>query len=204
MVKVKICGITNIKDALCAAKFGADAIGFVFYKKSPRYICPQKARGIIKKLPKAIKKTGVFVNARHKTVSNIAESLGLDILQFHGNETQQFCKRFKNYRVIKAFRIKKGLNLSDLYKYDVWAYLLDTFIKNKFGGTGKSFDWNLLDSVKACKKIIFLSGGLNPKNVRKALSIFPAQWVDASSSLEEYPGKKDPNRIKEFIRNAKP
>ncbi|MFH1578419.1 MAG: phosphoribosylanthranilate isomerase [Candidatus Omnitrophota bacterium] len=203
MVKVKICGITNLEDALYAVGQGADALGFIFYKKSPRYISPNKAKIIIKQLPNFVKKAGVFVNAREATVIRIAQDLKLDMLQFHGDESNDFCLRFRDFKVIKAFRIKKGIKLADLFKYDVWAYLLDSFIKGKFGGTGKSFNWQLLSCLRGSRRPLFLSGGLGPDNVKKALSKFPGDWVDASSSLEKYPGKKDLNKIKRFIKNAK-
>ncbi len=203
MAKVKICGITNLEDALYAVEQGADALGFVFYKKSPRYIKPKKAGAIISKLPKSVKKVGVFVNAREATVKRLARNLRLDMLQFHGDESGDFCRRFRNFKTIKALRVGRKIRPADLSKYDVWAYLFDTFARNEFGGTGKKFDWRLLSGLKGLKKTIFLSGGLNPQNVRKALGAFSAHWVDSSSSLEKYPGKKDSRKVKRFIRNAK-
>ena len=203
MVKVKICGITNLEDAAYAAYAGADALGFVFYKKSPRYIKPQEAKNIISHLPKSIKKVGVFVNAREKTIRKIAKGLELDMLQFHGNESKDFCDRFRDYKVIKAFRVKDRVDFVNLFKYDVWAYLFDTFAKNKFGGTGRRFNWEALSCLKDSKKTIFLSGGLNYRNVRRALKNQSLRWVDASSSLERYPGKKEPEKIKKFIRAIK-
>jgi phosphoribosylanthranilate isomerase len=203
MVRVKVCGITNLEDALSAVRQGADALGFVFYKKSPRYIKPGEARAIIKQLPRLVKRVGVFVNAKEATIRRLAGDLRLDMLQFHGQESGVFCSRFKGFKIIKAFRVSRKIQPKDLSKYNVWAYLFDASITNKFGGTGKSFDWQLLSGLKGLKKTIFLSGGLNPGNVRKALKAFPAQWVDASSSLERYAGKKDAYKIKRFIRNAK-
>lgn len=203
MVKVKICGITNLEDALYAASHGADALGFVFYKKSPRYIKPEKAREIIKYLPKTITKVGVFVNAREATVRKITDNLKLDVLQFHGDESEDFCSRFRDFKMIKAFRVKDEIDLAELSNYGVWAYLFDSFSEEKFGGTGKRFNWKTLSCLKSLKKTIFLSGGLNPGNVKKALRAFSANWVDASSSLEIYPGKKDSVKIRKFIRNAK-
>ncbi len=203
MVKVKICGITNLEDALCAVKEGADALGFVFYKKSPRYIPPFKAKIIISRLPKFVRKVGVFVNARETTIRRIARDLKLDILQFHGNESKYFCSRFSNFKVIKTFRVRERIHPTDLLKYNVWAYLFDSYSKKSFGGTGRSFDWSLLEHLKHLRKTVFLSGGLNCKNVGKALKIIPAEWIDVSSSLEKYPGKKDIDKIKRFIKKAK-
>jgi phosphoribosylanthranilate isomerase len=203
MVKVKICGITNLQDALYAARQGADALGFIFYKKSPRYISPQKAAAITRQLPKAINRVGVFVNARQAAIKRIAGDLKLDMLQFHGNESGNFCRRFRGFKIIKAFGVRHKLYLKDLSDYDVWAYLFDSFAGNKFGGSGKTFNWHLLSRLRGVKKTVFLSGGLNPGNVKQALKAFPAQWVDASSSLEAYPGKKDLLKLKRFIKNAK-
>ncbi|MFC1658250.1 N-(5'-phosphoribosyl)anthranilate isomerase [Candidatus Omnitrophota bacterium] len=201
--KVKICGITNLEDALSAARLGADALGFVFYKRSPRYIKPGKAREIIKKLPPSIKKVGVFAGSREATAKRLAKHLKLDMLQFHGNESKEFCLRFKGFKIIKAFRVGRKILPSDLSGYAAWAYLFDTSLKNKFGGTGKAFDWRLLGCLKGLKKTIFLSGGLKPENVARALKVFPSQWVDASSSLEKSPGRKDRDKLRRFIRNAK-
>ena len=203
MAKVKICGITNLEDALVTARLRADALGFIFYKKSPRYINPSKAKDIIKKLPSSIKKVGVFVNSRTSIIRRIDSDLKLDMLQLHGNESAKFCSKLKGFKLIKAFRISNRIDLARLSKYKVWAYLFDTFVKNKYGGTGKSFNYSSLNCIRATKKTIFLSGGLSPKNVARALKDFPAQWVDASSSLEKYPAKKDPNKIKRFISGAK-
>ena len=203
MPKVKICGITNLQDALFAAEQGADALGFIFYKKSPRYVSPREAKHIIQHLPKAMKKVGVFVNARERTIRKIADDLGLDWLQFHGNETGDFCDRFSDYKVVKAFRLKGELNPEVLSEYNVWAYLFDTFQKGRFGGTGKSFNWQVLGALKGVGKPIFLSGGLSPHNVREAIKYVAVQWVDASSALEKYPGKKDHQKVKRFINTAK-
>jgi phosphoribosylanthranilate isomerase len=203
MVRVKICGITNLEDASYAVRQGADALGFVFYKKSPRYIKPEKARAIISQLPKFVQKVGVFVNAREASIRKIARNLKLDILQLHGNESREFCDRFRDFKIIKAFRVKEKNSLANLSKYDVWAYLFDGYAADEFGGTGRALDWRLLSCLKTLKKITFLSGGLNPENVRMALKIFSANWVDASSSLEKRPGKKDPDKIKRFIKKAK-
>jgi len=203
MVKVKICGITNLLDAKVAAEAGCDALGFVFYKKSPRYITPQSAKGIITKLPKNMTVIGVFVNAKEKTIKNIAKFCSLDILQFHGREPSEFCARFKGYKVIKAFRVKGKINLKKILKYKTFAYLFDTFVRDAPGGTGKQFNWRLLKLLDKAQPKIFLSGGLNRGNVRKAIGIVRPDWVDASSSVEISPGKKDHKKVREFIKIAK-
>jgi phosphoribosylanthranilate isomerase len=204
MVRVKICGITNLKDALDAARLGCDGLGFVFYKKSPRYIAPEKAKIIVSKLAPQLIKIGVFANAREKTVKRIAGLCNLNILQFHGQESPAFCERFAGYKVIKAFRIKNKIDLKRVLKYKTFAYLFDTFVKSKIGGTGKEFNWNLLTrEFGGINKPVFLSGGLNDKNVKQAIRAVRPAWVDASSSLEIIPGSKDTGKIKKFIRAAK-
>lgn len=203
MVNVKICGITNIEDAIYAAKFGADALGFVFYKKSPRYIKPENALKIVQLLPASVKKAGVFVNTGESVIRKVASALKLDLLQFHGDESVNFCRRFKGFKVIKALRLKGRVRPAQIVRYGAWAYLFDTFAKNRFGGTGCCFDWHWLDALRKKNINIFLSGGLNAQNVKKALRVFPAAWVDASSCLEKYPGRKDPVKVRKFINNAK-
>lgn len=203
MTKVKICGITNLEDAKNAVEAGSNALGFVFYQKSLRYIRPEKAGKIIRELPKAAKKIGVFVNANEKTIRRIAKLCKLDILQFHGDETPRFCQRFSNYKVIKAFRIRNKVDLKKILAYKTYAYLFDTFAPKKIGGTGKKFNWNLLSKIDRIKEQIFLSGGLDAKNVREAIKIIHPDWVDVSSSVEVKPGKKDYKKVKEFIEAIK-
>ena len=202
-MKVKICGITNLEDALAAVEAGYDALGFVFYKKSPRYIEPEEARDIIKKLPKNIIKVGVFVNEEENNIRKIARLCKLSLLQFHGNESPNFCKKFSDYRVIKVFRIKDKIDLSKILSYNTFAYLFDTFAKSKFGGTGQSFNWDLLKPLSGIKQPIFLSGGINANNVREAIKLACPAWVDVSSSVEIKPGKKDYGKVKKFIKTAK-
>lgn len=203
MVKVKICGITNKEDALAAVNAGCDALGFNFYRKSSRYIAPLKARGIIEQLPKQVIKVGVFVNDREKNIKAIAKLCKLNILQFHGNETPEFCRRFEGYKIIKAFRVKGPLDLCDILKYKAFAYLFDAFSSSKMGGTGRKFDWKLVRHIDGIKRPIFLSGGITAGNVKQAIEIVKPDWVDACTSIEEKPGKKDHNKMKKFIRAAK-
>ena len=203
MVKVKICGITNLEDALACANAGTDALGFVFYKQSSRYIAPEKARAIIKQLPANIIKIGVFVNSREKTVKRIAKTCGLDILQFHGDESPEFCRRFKSYKVIKAFKVAGHIPEEKIMKYRIFAYLFDTHSNSQAGGTGRAFDWRLLGHLGHIKQPIFLSGGLSEKNIRAAIETTRPQWVDISSHLELRPGKKDHKKVEAFIKAAK-
>ncbi|MFA5287603.1 MAG: phosphoribosylanthranilate isomerase [Candidatus Omnitrophota bacterium] len=203
MVKVKICGITNLEDALAAFISGADAIGFVFYKKSPRYIDPLKARNISRILPKKIKKVGVFVNEKESKIKSISKMCALDMLQFHGSESPEFCSKFKGYKIIKAFRVKDKLELSELKKYKIFAYLFDTFSKYSDGGTGKKFNWNFLPEKGRIEHPVFLSGGLNTRNIKSALKQVNPGWVDISSAVEERPGKKGHRKMRSFIRLVK-
>ena len=209
-VKVKICGITNLEDALASVRSGSDALGFVFYRKSPRYITPWAARAIIRRLPKRIAKIGVFVDAPEKSIKRVAKFCRLDVLQFHGQESPEFCKRFKGYKVIKAFRVKDGRELKNILPYDTFAYLFDTFVKTKAGGTGKRFDWKLIRGFDrpvrksgGLNRPIFVSGGLNEKNVKRAIAIAQPDWVDVSSGVEIKPGKKNHEKVKRFIAAAK-
>ena len=204
MVKVKICGITNIEDALGSLDAGSDGLGFVFYRRSPRYISPQGAADIIRCLPENILKFGVFVNSKAEEIKQIAQSSGINVLQFHGDETSIFCKMFDSYRIVKAFRINNDLEINRIADYDVFGYLFDTLVTDKPGGTGQIFDWNLLKCLKEKIKCeLFLSGGLNENNISMALSIVRPDWVDVSSSVELKPGKKDIKKIKRFISAAK-
>jgi len=203
MVKVKICGITNLEDALAAVDAGCDAIGFLFYKKSSRYISPLKALGIVNRLPKQLIKVGVFVNSKEKEIRAVAKMCKLDMLQFHGDEPPEFCDRFKGYRVIKAFRIRRKRDLKNILRYKTGASLFDAYIKSKRGGTGEKFNWELISGIDRSKGVIFLSGGLNEKNVRKAIEVTCPDWVDVSSSVESVRGRKDHQKVKNFIQAAK-
>ncbi|HPL82983.1 MAG TPA: phosphoribosylanthranilate isomerase [Candidatus Omnitrophota bacterium] len=202
-VKVKICGITNLEDALAAFFSGADAIGFVFYKKSPRYIDPLKARNISRILPKKILKVGVFVDEKERKIKSIVKMCALDMLQFHGSESPEFCLRFNGCKIIKAFRVRDKLELDKVREYKTFAYLFDAFSKHQAGGTGKKFDWNLLPKKSKMKRMVFLSGGLSSANILPALKQFKPDWVDLSSSVEIKPGKKDHKKIRSFIRMIK-
>lgn len=210
-VKIKICGVTNLDDALNIQASGADAIGFVFYRNSPRYISPREAKNIISRLNRRIKKIGVFVNSKPRRVKKIADSLKLDMLQFHGNETAGFCDKFRGYRRIKAFRlaaqgpslaVKHQNILKNLDTYNVDYYLFDTFSKGSYGGTGRRFRGDTLKKIKPGRPF-FLSGGLNYDNVVSAIKAVNPDWVDVSSAVERAPGLKDILKVKEFIRRAR-
>jgi phosphoribosylanthranilate isomerase len=203
MVKVKICGITNLEDALAAYFYGADALGFIFYKKSPRYISPLKASKIIRILPKKIYKVGVFVDADIRDIKKIAKLCNLDMVQLHGGESPEYCDRLSGVRVIKAFRVEKDFDFKKVALYKVYARLFDTFSKGLAGGTGVKFNWNLLKNMDKISKPVFLSGGLNSLNVKTAIKKVRPEWVDLCSSLELRPGKKNHKMLKRFMRIAK-
>lgn len=201
MVKAKICGITKLEDALASVNAGCEALGFVFYKKSPRYIAPEKAKEIIRHIPKEIVKIGVFVNENEKEIIRIAKLCKLDMLQFHGKETPEFCERFKGkYKVIKAFRVKGCVDRKKVARYKPFAFLFDTFVPAKAGGTGKMFDWRLIRHIDDLKRPVFLSGGLTAKNVEDAIKCVKPDWVDVSSSVEKSAGIKDHKKVREFIK----
>ena len=203
MTKIKICGITNKPDALKAVQLEADMLGFVFYKKSKRYVEPRIAEDIINELPPSVAKVGVFVDEDAKMVMNIAQDASLDTLQFHGSETPEYCNAFKDsYKVIKAFRLKDKGDLKGINKYDTDLYLLDTYMEYSSGGTGKAFDWKMLEDFELLRPII-LSGGLTPDNVASAIKDIAPYGVDVSTGVESAPGKKDHILMAKFIQNVR-
>ncbi len=199
MIRVKICGITNKEDALKAVSLGAWAVGFIFYKESPRYIGPYKAKRIIELLPPLITPVGVFVNQKEGAIKDIAEFCGFKTLQFHGDESPEYCQRFKDYKIIKAFRIHKEFDFHIFSNYKASAFLLDSHEEDKYGGTGKPFDWALIKRVRNFGHPIILSGGLNAKNIKEAVEEVCPFAVDVSSGVEQSPGQKSERLLKEFF-----
>jgi phosphoribosylanthranilate isomerase len=202
--KVKICGITNLPDGLAAAEAGADALGFMFWDGSPRRVTLETAAGISRMLPPFIIKVGVFVNAPADLVYRAIGDCGLSLLQFHGDETPEYCLQF-GLMSMKAFRIRDTESLSALPAYGTEAWLLDAFSSDKPGGTGERFDWDLALQARELGRPIFLAGGLTPENVGEAVRKVRPYAVDVSSGVERAPGKKDPAKVKAFIeavRNA--
>ena len=199
-VRIKICGITNLEDALLAADLGADALGFIFYPPSPRSVEPEAAKNIIAQLPPLVTTVGVFVDEDAATVKELAAAAGLDWLQMHGKETPEYCRSLER-RVIKAFRIRGENSLTGLaaYKGVVQALLLDTYKKGQVGGTGETFNWDLAREARKYGPII-LAGGLTPENVAQAIATAQPQAVDVASGVEAAPGKKDPLKLTEFIK----
>ena len=201
MARVKVCGITNELDAGRAARFGASAIGFIFYKKSPRFVSPFKARKIIETLPPFITTVGVFVNQPFGAVKDIIEHCGLSVVQLHGDEDPHFCKRISRSKtkVIKVIRVGDSIDINSLKEYKVDAFLFDTADDELKGGTGRTFNWRLLSEVKSLNIPIILSGGLNHQNVIEPVNQLKPYAVDVNSAIEEAPGKKDSKKMKEFI-----
>ena len=201
MVKVKICGITNIDDAVHAADCGADALGFVFFDKSPRCVSPEQARGIIAELPPFVTAVGLFVNEQPQRIREIADFCALDLLQLHGDETPRDCL-LPPHRVVKALRVKDASSLAPLADYAVSALLLDAWASGIYGGTGHVFNWELAARAAETRRII-LAGGLNPDNVAEAVRSVRPYGVDVSSGVEAFPGRKDREKVVAFIRTAK-
>ena len=200
--RVKICGITNLADAQVAVAAGADALGFNFYEKSPRFIPTAVAAGISRALPPYTLRTGVFVNLSEELVRRAIGECGLNLLQFHGDEPPDFCTQF-GLMSIKAFRIRDAVSLNELSKYPTDAWLLDAYVTDTFGGTGEKFNWNLAIEAQRAGKPVFLAGGLTPENVAEAVHQVQPFGVDVSSGVESSPGRKDPDKVRAFIKSAK-
>lgn len=199
--RVKICGITRLEDALTAIKLGADALGFVFYKKSPRNISADKAAEIVAKLPAFVSVVGLFVDAQPDEIKEILSKVHLDILQFHGDETPAQCRQYQ-LPYMKAIRVQVGTNLLqyDLDFYDAKALLLDAYTEGVAGGTGKVFDWGLIPNNMS--NSIVLAGGLNADNVGDAIQQVQPYAVDVSGGVEQEKGIKDADKIAAFMRGV--
>jgi phosphoribosylanthranilate isomerase len=203
--KIKICGITNSEDAQLSASLGADALGFNFYRKSPRYIAPQETRNIVNQITGDVLKVGVFVNEDFDEVVAIAKVSGIDTVQLHGEEPPGYVAKLKNVTglvVIKAFRVSPDFVPENILRYDVDMVLLDAFSKNEHGGTGQTFDWEIAKKVVSIFPKMFLAGGLDPSNIAEAIKTVAPYGVDACSSLESEPGTKDEKQLRSFFVQA--
>jgi phosphoribosylanthranilate isomerase len=204
MTHVKICGITNLADALFAVEAGADMLGFNFYGPSPRYIEPKAARQIIDQLPVRVLTVGVFVNeASPELVEQLASDAGVAALQLHGDESPWFCAALKDRYVIKVFGASDDFVPESTLGYDVKAIMLDAFDRKARGGTGRAIDWAVARETRALVPKLFLAGGLSPENIASAIAAVNPYAVDACSALERAPGQKDPNRVQAFIKAAR-
>ncbi|MBG89962.1 MAG: phosphoribosylanthranilate isomerase [Verrucomicrobiales bacterium] len=202
-IKVKICGVTSLDDAMACVEAGADALGLNFYPDSPRYLSVGKARAITKYLPPFVARVGLFVDADEETVRRTAEETGINTLQFHGDESPEFCANFAPMKVIKAFRMQGAQVLKQLADYNVDAWLLDSFTPGMQGGTGTVFNWDLARQAKDEGKPIILAGGLNPENIAEAIHETRPYAVDVSSGVEIDKGKKDIGLVQHFINTVR-
>ncbi|PKN10468.1 MAG: phosphoribosylanthranilate isomerase [Deltaproteobacteria bacterium HGW-Deltaproteobacteria-7] len=200
MIQVKICGITNLEDATCAAENGAAAVGFIFYPRSPRYIEPQMAGEIIDRLPGHLVKVGVFVNEKPEVVKKIFEDCCLDMIQLHGDESPEYCRQFPEGLVIKALELKTEEDLEKATDFAVAAILADSRHAGLYGGTGKTADWTLASQIS---KPLILSGGLNEGNIADALQKVHPAALDINSGVESATGKKDSAKIARIMQIIK-
>ncbi|MBI1824079.1 MAG: phosphoribosylanthranilate isomerase [Nitrospirae bacterium] len=201
MIRIKICGITNLEDAQAAVDEGADAIGFIFYPKSPRVISYRQAGEIVRALPPFVSAVGVFVNESADKIREAAKVASLSHVQLHGEESPLFCENL-GLSVIKAFRISVPEDLDPIKNFAVRGILLDSYQRGEFGGTGIPFDWKMLNRFSSSKPVI-LSGGLNPDNIREAIEQYTPNAVDVSSGVEKSPGIKEREKMKRFIQLAR-
>ncbi|HBH86538.1 MAG TPA: phosphoribosylanthranilate isomerase [Syntrophaceae bacterium] len=197
-MEIKICGITNPDDAINACNHGADALGFIFYKKSPRYVTPETAKIIIEHLPRDTAIVGVFVNHDIQALREIYEFCGLDLIQLHGDESREYCRQFPNSTLIKSFSPRGEEDLNSIKSYPVRAVLMDARDSGLYGGTGKKCNWELAAMAKD-KFSLILSGGLNSNNILDAIKTVSPHAVDVNSGVEVTPGKKDPEKVKSII-----
>ncbi len=203
MVLVKVCGITNLDDALAAIDAGANALGFNFYQRSPRYLAPEAARSIIDCLPETsaqeLLMVGVFVNESLDVVKQIAATAGISALQLHGDESPEYCKALSDYYLIKVFSAGEKFEPDAILDYDVQAIMFDAVDKEKFGGTGQLSNWSVARQAAELSPRLFLAGGLSAENVTEAINQVKPYAVDACSLLERAPGLKDHERVRAFV-----
>ena len=207
-VRVKFCGITSVQDAGNAVLAGADAMGFVFFKDSPRYVKPQNVKAIIKTVPPFVSSVGVFVNEDVRFIEECVEMCGLDIVQLHGDEDAEYCSRFKSFKLkgvklIKVVRVKDEGSINSIVDCPADAILLDAYKSGLYGGTGKSFDTSFAIMAKEHAKPIIISGGLNPDNVYEVIKQVAPYGVDVSSGIESSPGVKNVELMEEFVKEVR-
>ena len=202
MVRVKICGITNVHDARMAVRLGADALGFNFYPRSPRYLKPARVKAIVAALPPFVSSVGVFVDESPDEVMRICAMCGLAAAQLHGDESPSRVDAVRGVQRIKAIRVADKRDIALCRRYHVDAFLLDTFVPGIPGGTGETFNWNMAREARQFGPII-LAGGLTPENVVDAIRIADLYCVDVASGVESAPGEKDKALVSKFIRRAK-
>ncbi len=203
MTRVKICGITNVEDALAAIDAGAWALGFNFYRGSARYLTPHSARRIIEQLPSSVLSVGVFVNQGSPTsVAQAIDESGVGAAQLHGDESPAFCRALGQYKIIKALRVNRGFTTEQAAEYQTDAMLLDAFCEQARGGTGKTFDWTVARRVRDCVPKLILAGGLTVENVEAAVKAVEPYAVDVCSGVESAPGRKESHLMRAFVNAA--
>lgn len=200
MTRVKVCGITNLEDALAALEAGADLLGFNFWKGSSRYVSPETARRIIGELPASVLCVGVFVDEDGpEAVARTAAEGGVGAVQLHGSESPEFCARLGDIKVIKALRVGADFSVERVADYRTDAILLDAYSEKMMGGTGETFDWTLARRARELVGKLYLAGGLTPENVRDAVGEVGPFAVDVCSGVEIAPGRKDAGRVRAFV-----
>lgn len=197
-VRLKVCGITSLEDALASIECGAEFLGFNFYRKSPRYISPEAARTIIEQLPSGVITVGIFVNeAQAQDVLEILQASGAQLAQLHGDEDAAYCEAVGAERVIKALRVGEGFDVRQVLAYPAWAILLDAFDKNLYGGTGKTANWEVAREAAKLTRL-FLAGGLSPENIAEAIQAVQPFALDVNSGVESTPGIKAADKLKKL------
>jgi phosphoribosylanthranilate isomerase len=198
-VRCKICGITNIQDAKAAVTCGADALGFMFYEPSPRHVSLAEAAAIIAELPAFVLPVGVFVNAPRELITRAIDQCGLGAIQLHGEESPLDCQGY-SVPVIKAFRVRDEASLSMMEPFSEQTWLVDSFQPGAHGGTGHSFQWDLLDRIRPFARPLLLAGGLKAENIQQAVKRVRPFGVDVSSGVELTPGRKCPDKMEAFFK----
>lgn len=201
-VRIKICGITNVQDAVAAVDAGADALGFMFFQSSKRNLSIDHAASIIREVPPFVAKVGVFVNPVEELVRAAVDVAGIDTLQFHGEESPDFCGRFSE-KIVKAFRVRDQASLHACLAYRRYAWLLDSYVGGARGGTGVVFDWNIAAEATKLNRMVILAGGLRAETVGDAVRKVRPYAVDVSSGVEAAPGKKDHQKIRDFVASVR-
>ena len=204
MTLVKVCGVTNVEDALAALEAGADMLGFNFYARSPRYVSPAEAGKIVERLPDGASCVGVFVNEPAPAdVERLAHEAALGAVQLHGDETPEYCRSLRGLTAIKALRVGADYDAESAAAYQTDAVLLDAYVKGSRGGTGHTFDWTLAALTRERVRRLFLAGGLNPDNVAAAVAAVRPYAVDVCSGVETSPGRKSPELIRLFVEQVR-
>ena len=204
MTRVKVCGITNLEDALAALEAGAEMLGFNFYARSPRYVSPTEARRVVEQLPEGVECVGVFVNeSAPAEVERVAREASVGAVQLHGDETPEFCRALRELTTIKALRVGPGYTPESAARYPTDAVLLDAYVAGEWGGTGHTFDWSLARRTREAVARLFLAGGLRPDNVADAVAAVRPYAVDVCSGVETSPGRKSLPLMRRFVERVR-